>query len=117
MPTLYVTGEESGAQVALRSRRLGLDGSQVRVLAEISVEKILATIEAERPTVCVVDSIQTVYSEQLTSAPGSVAQVRECAAQLTRTAKATGVTVLLGAAIIFAGNYINVWAETRRVRG
>ncbi|HRK39215.1 MAG TPA: DNA repair protein RadA [Burkholderiaceae bacterium] len=93
--TLYVTGEESGAQVALRSRRLGLDGSQVRVLAEISVEKILATIEAERPTVCVIDSIQTVYSEQLTSAPGSVAQVRECAAQLTRTAKATGVTVVL----------------------
>lgn len=95
VPTLYVTGEESGAQVALRSRRLGLDGSQVRVLAEISVEKILATLEAERPTVCVIDSIQTVYSEQLTSAPGSVAQVRECAAQLTRTAKATGVTVVL----------------------
>jgi DNA repair protein RadA/Sms len=95
VPTLYVTGEESGAQVALRSRRLGLDGSQVRVLAEISVEKILATIDAERPTVCVIDSIQTVYSEQLTSAPGSVAQVRECAAQLTRTAKATGVTVVL----------------------
>jgi DNA repair protein RadA/Sms len=92
---LYVTGEESGAQVALRSRRLGLDGSQVRVLAEISVEKILATLEAERPTVCVIDSIQTVYSEQLTSAPGSVAQVRECAAQLTRTAKSTGVTVVL----------------------
>src|SRR5687768_1033074 len=84
MPALYVTGEESGAQVALRSRRLGLDGSRVRVLAEINLEKIVATIDAERPSVCVVDSIQTVYSEQLSSAPGSVAQVRECAAQLTR---------------------------------
>src|SRR5205085_1419183 len=95
VPTLYVTGEESGAQVALRSRRLGLDGSRVRVLAEINLEKILATIEVERPSVCVVDSIQTVYSEQLTSAPGSVAQVRECAAQLTRTAKAGGTTIVL----------------------
>ena len=93
--TLYVTGEESGAQVALRSRRLGLDNSRVRVLAETSVEKILATLQTEQPAVCVIDSIQTVYSEQLTSAPGSVAQVRECAAQLTRTAKASGVTVVL----------------------
>ena len=93
--TLYVTGEESGAQVALRSRRLGLDNSRVRVLAETSAEKILATLQTEQPAVCVIDSIQTVYSEQLTSAPGSVAQVRECAAQLTRTAKASGVTVVL----------------------
>ncbi len=92
---LYVTGEESGAQVALRSRRLGLDGSQVRVLAEIQLERILATLEAEQPAVCVIDSIQTLYSEQLSSAPGSVAQVRECAAHLTRTAKATGTTVIL----------------------
>jgi DNA repair protein RadA/Sms len=88
--TLYVTGEESGAQVALRARRLGLDGSQVRVLAEIGLEKILATLEATRPDVAVIDSIQTVYSDQLTSAPGSVAQVRECAAHLTRYAKASG---------------------------
>ncbi len=93
--TLYVTGEESGAQVALRSRRLGLDGSQVRVLAEIQLEKIAATIDAEQPAVCVVDSIQTLYSDQLSSAPGSVAQVRECAAQLTRTAKMTGTTIVL----------------------
>ena len=93
--TLYVTGEESGAQVALRSRRLGLDGSQVRVIAEIQLEKIAATIAAEQPAVCVIDSIQTVYSEQLTSAPGSVAQVRECAAQLTRTAKSSGVSIVL----------------------
>ena len=93
--TLYVTGEESGAQVALRSKRLGLDGSQVRVLAEIQLERILATLDAERPAVCVIDSIQTLYSEQLSSAPGSVAQVRECAAHLTRTAKASGTTVVL----------------------
>ncbi|HET7796128.1 MAG TPA: DNA repair protein RadA [Rhizobacter sp.] len=95
VPTLYVTGEESGAQVALRSRRLGLDGSQVRVIAEINLEKISATIEAEQPAVCVIDSIQTVYSEQLTSAPGSVAQVRECAAQLTRIAKSSGTAIVL----------------------
>ena len=95
LPTLYVTGEESGAQVALRSRRLGLDHSQVNVLAEIQLEKILATIEATQPAVAVIDSIQTVYSDQLTSAPGSVAQVRECAAHLTRMAKATGVAVVL----------------------
>ena len=93
--TLYVTGEESGAQVALRSRRLGLDHSPVRVLAEIQLEKIVATIEAEQPAVCVIDSIQTVYSEQLTSAPGSVAQVRECAAHLTRVAKASGTAIVL----------------------
>jgi DNA repair protein RadA/Sms len=95
MKVLYVTGEESGAQVALRSRRLGLGASPVRVLAEICLEKILATLEAEQPAIAVVDSIQTVYSEALTSAPGSVAQVRECAAQLTRFAKASGTTVVL----------------------
>ena len=85
--TLYVTGEESGAQVALRSRRLGLERSQVRVLAEIQLEKILATLQSHTPDVAVIDSIQTVYSDQLSSAPGSVAQVRECAAHLTRAAK------------------------------
>ena len=93
--TLYVTGEESGAQVALRARRLGLDGSQVQVLAEIQLEKILATLEAHQPAIAVIDSIQTVYSEQLTSAPGSVAQVRECAAHLTRAAKASGTAIVL----------------------
>jgi DNA repair protein RadA/Sms len=93
--TLYVTGEESGAQVALRARRLGLDGSRVMVLAEIQLEKILATMDATRPTIAVIDSIQTVYSDQLTSAPGSVAQVRECAAHLTRAAKSSGVCIVL----------------------
>ena len=93
--TLYVTGEESGAQIALRSRRLGLEGSQVKVLAEIQLEKILATLEATQPTIAVIDSIQTVYSDQLTAAPGSVSQVRECAAHLTRMAKASGVCIVL----------------------
>jgi len=93
--SLYVTGEESGAQVALRSRRLGLDNSQVKVLAEIQLEKILATISATQPAVAVIDSIQTVYSDQLTSAPGSVAQVRECAAHLTRAAKSSGTCIVL----------------------
>ncbi|WP_460489321.1 DNA repair protein RadA [Curvibacter fontanus] len=93
--TLYVTGEESGAQVALRARRLGLDGSRVQVLAEIQLEKILATLDVHQPAIAVIDSIQTVYSDQLTSAPGSVAQVRECAAHLTRAAKASGTAIVL----------------------
>lgn len=95
MDTLYVTGEESGAQVALRSHRLGLLDSQVPVLAEIQLEKILGTLHARQPKVAIIDSIQTVYSDQLTSAPGSVAQVRECAAHLTRAAKASGTAIVL----------------------
>ncbi len=95
MPVLYVTGEESGAQVALRSRRLGLTGARVRVLAEIHLEKIVSAIEAENPAFVVIDSIQTVWSDQLNSAPGSVAQVRECAAQLTRLAKTRGCAMVL----------------------
>ena len=92
---LYVSGEESGQQIALRARRLALDTKQLQLLAEINLEKILATLQAEKPQVAVIDSIQTLWSEQLSSAPGSVAQVRECAAQLTRLAKQTGVTVIL----------------------
>jgi DNA repair protein RadA/Sms len=95
MKVLYVSGEESGAQVALRARRLGLEGARVRVMAEIHLERILATLDAEAPDFCVIDSIQTLYSDALTSAPGSVAQVRECAAQLTRAAKARGLAVVL----------------------
>jgi DNA repair protein RadA/Sms len=95
LSVLYITGEESGAQVALRARRLGLDGRRVRVLAEISLEKILFALQAEAPDFCVIDSIQTLYSEQLTSAPGSVAQVRECAAHLTRHAKSVGTSLVL----------------------
>jgi DNA repair protein RadA/Sms len=92
---LYVSGEESASQVALRARRLGLDQSQVQIMAETQLERILATLDAARPNVAVIDSIQTVYSEQLTSAPGSVAQVRECAAHLTRLAKAKDITIIL----------------------
>ncbi|MFM2052018.1 MAG: repair protein RadA [Pseudomonadota bacterium] len=95
MKVLYVTGEESGAQVALRAHRLGLAGTQLRLLAEIGLERIVSTLAAEQPAFCVIDSIQTLYTDQLTSAPGSVAQVRECAAQLTRVAKSTGCTIVL----------------------
>jgi DNA repair protein RadA/Sms len=83
---LYVTGEESAAQGALRGERLGLSRAKIGVLPEIQLESIAATIRETKPKVVVVDSIQTVYTEALTSAPGSVAQVRECAAQLTRIA-------------------------------
>ncbi len=92
---LYVTGEESGDQVALRARRLGLETGNVNLLAEIRLEAIQAALADTAPEVAVIDSIQTLYSEQLNSAPGSVAQVRECAAQLTRTAKQTGVTIVM----------------------
>lgn len=92
---LYVSGEESGEQIALRARRLALDTCKLQLLAEINLEKILSTLQAEQPRVAVIDSIQTLWSDQLTSAPGSVAQVRECAAQLTRLAKQVGITVIL----------------------
>ena len=92
---LYVSGEESAQQIALRAKRLSLDAREVHLLPEIQLEKIQATVAHEKPDVVVIDSIQTVYSEQLTSAPGSVAQVRECAAQLTRLAKSSGVTIIL----------------------
>ena len=92
---LYVSGEESGEQVALRARRLGLDTRSLQLMAEINLERILATLQAEQPRVAVIDSIQTLWSEQLSSAPGSVAQVRECAAQLTRLAKQSGIGIIL----------------------
>jgi len=95
LKALYVSGEESAEQVALRARRLALEAGRVRLLAEIQLERIAAALEAERPQVAVIDSIQTLYSEALQSAPGSVAQVRECAAQLTRLAKARGTALLL----------------------
>ena len=101
---LYISGEESGAQIALRAKRLGIQAPDLEVLAEIQLEKLLATIEASRPTVVVVDSIQTMYSEALSSAPGSVAQVKECAAQLTRLAKATGVCMVMVGHVTKEGN-------------
>jgi DNA repair protein RadA/Sms len=92
---LYVSGEESGAQVALRARRLAIDADTLQLQAEIQLEKILNTLAEQKPEVAVIDSIQTLYSDALTSAPGSVAQVRECAAQLTRVAKQSGITIIL----------------------
>jgi DNA repair protein RadA/Sms len=92
---LYVSGEESAQQIALRARRLDLPVDRLKALSEIQLEKILAALAEEKPAVAVVDSIQTIYSEALQSAPGSVAQVRECAAQLTRFAKTSGTALLL----------------------
>jgi DNA repair protein RadA/Sms len=92
--TLYVTGEESPEQIALRAQRLGLVNAPIDLLAEVELEAIVAAIDATKPEVVVVDSIQTIYTEALTSAPGSVSQVRECAAQLTRVAKSRGIVVL-----------------------
>jgi DNA repair protein RadA/Sms len=92
---VYVSGEESAEQVALRARRLGLDAAAVGLLAEIQLERIVAALEAARPEVAVVDSIQTLWSEALESAPGSVAQVRECAAQLARFAKKSGTALFI----------------------
>ena len=92
---LYVSGEESGAQIALRAKRLAVDADDLKLQAEIQLEKILNTLADLKPQVAVIDSIQTIYSDALTSAPGSVAQVRECAAQLTRVAKQSGITIIL----------------------
>ena len=92
---LYVTGEESAEQIALRAQRLGLINAQVELLAEVQLETIIGALRTQRPEVVVVDSIQTVYTEALESAPGSVAQVRECAAQLTRLGKQSAITVIL----------------------
>jgi DNA repair protein RadA/Sms len=93
--TLYISGEESAEQVALRARRLALDARPVHLIAEIQLERIAAALDAQRPQVAVVDSIQTLWSEALQSAPGSVAQVRECAAQLARHAKKSGTALFI----------------------
>src|SRR5690242_2437736 len=93
---LLVTGEESAAQVKLRAERLG-GAEGVEILAETELETVCATLEAERPDVCVIDSVQTLYSAEVGSAPGSVAQVRESASRLMRAAKELGVaTILVG---------------------
>ena len=93
--TLYITGEESLQQVSMRSHRLGLPGENVQLLAETRVENIIATAKKERPQVLVIDSIQTVYTDLIQSAPGAVAQVRESAAQLVRYAKQTQTALFL----------------------
>lgn len=95
LQTLYITGEESAQQVSMRAQRLQLKVDRVDVLTETSLERILASAKQHKPEVLVVDSIQTVYTELLQSAPGSVAQVRECAAQLVRFAKRTKTAVFL----------------------
>ena len=94
-PALYVTGEESPEQIAMRANRLGLLTDALQLMAETDVDVILASADALKPKILVVDSIQVVHSETLTSAPGSVSQVRECAAQLTRYAKRTRTVLIL----------------------
>jgi DNA repair protein RadA/Sms len=94
--TLLITGEESVAQVKLRAERLG-GAANVEILAETELDAVCETLESERPDVCVIDSVQTLYSPELGSAPGSVAQVREAAGRLLRVAKRAGVaTILVG---------------------
>jgi DNA repair protein RadA/Sms len=95
LKSFYISGEESAQQIAMRAKRLGLDASQVDVLAEINLEKISHVLQQHQPDLVIIDSIQTVYSEALQSAPGSVAQVRECSAQLTRIAKQLGISMIL----------------------
>jgi DNA repair protein RadA/Sms len=92
---LYVSGEESARQVAMRAKRMGVDAKALHLLAEIRLERIQEVLAERKPDVTVIDSIQTIYSDALQSAPGSVAQVRECAAQLTRLAKASGTSMIL----------------------
>ena len=93
--TLYVSGEESPAQIRLRAARLGEGALDVPVLAETDLATVLATLEAERPDVCVIDSVQTLNDPQLTGAPGSVGQVREVAGAIARIAKAQDTAVVL----------------------
>ncbi|MFT4045941.1 MAG: DNA repair protein RadA [Solimonas sp.] len=95
LTTLYVTGEESLTQVHLRAKRLGLARLDLPVLAETGVEPIVAQLQALQPALVVIDSIQTLYTEALDSAPGSVSQLRECAAQLVRHAKSSQTAVVL----------------------
>lgn len=92
---LYVSGEESAAQVRLRAERLGADALRVPIVAETDLEAVIATLETERPDACVVDSVQTLYASGLTGSPGSVGQVREVAGRLMRVAKERGVAVVL----------------------
>src|SRR3954466_11923049 len=92
---LYVSGEESAAQVKLRAQRLGADALRVPIVADTDLEAVIATIETERPDVCVVDSVQTLFASGMTGSPGSVGQVREVAGRLMRVAKERGIAILL----------------------
>ena len=95
LKTIYVTGEESPEQISLRAQRLGLSDSDMQLVSEIDLERIMGIFDVEKPKLVVVDSIQTVYHPELQSAPGFVSQVKECAAHLTRFAKTTGCIVFL----------------------
>jgi DNA repair protein RadA/Sms len=93
VPVIYVSGEESKEQIALRAERLNVVSDQIRIFAESNLEVLLAMLENEKPSVAVIDSIQTIFSDAMQSAPGSVTQIRESAAQLTRLAKSQGITM------------------------
>ena len=93
--SLYVTGEESPQQIALRAKRLGLPTEHLSIMAETSLDSIMASIDKDPPKILVVDSIQVIYKEDIASAPGSVSQVRECAAELIRLAKQRGTILIL----------------------
>ena len=95
MKFLYVAGEESREQIALRARRLGVHQAPISLFTESCVEQVLHVIQQQKPALVVLDSIQSAYSDQLPSAPGTVSQVRECAAMLVRCAKQQGITMLL----------------------
>ena len=101
---LYISGEESAEQISMRARRLSLPVSDLKLLTETCVERIIQQCNNEKPDVMVLDSIQTMYTEQLTSAPGAVAQVRESTAQIVRFAKQTGTTVFLVGHVTKEGN-------------
>jgi DNA repair protein RadA/Sms len=92
---LYVSGEESMRQIAIRAERLGIDPAAVTVYSATQVEDIIALAEKNRPACVVIDSVQTVYADQIPSAPGSVSQLRECTARLVRMAKVSGISVIL----------------------
>jgi DNA repair protein RadA/Sms len=94
-PTLYISGEESAQQISMRAERLSLDKENIRLLSSVSLEEVLATLEKIKPKLVVVDSIQTLASDELNSAPGSVSQVRECAGQLVQFAKNTDTTLFV----------------------
>ena len=92
---LYVSGEESGGQLKLRAERLGVSGKQLYILTETNIENILAEINSTKPDVVIIDSIQTIYSDRINSAPSSVTQVRECALTFINKAKAEGISMIL----------------------
>lgn len=92
---IYLSGEESSTQIKMRAKRLGLDVTNVDIYSEIELEKILSTIDEYEPDFMIIDSIQTLYSAAMSSAPGSVSQIKECASQLTRVAKERGITMLI----------------------